>query len=123
MSNSFNVLSWHDAELREVLVDRHHPGASDEVRLRIARPEGDEDRLIFWDCYAMTAELNFGVIAEERIAGAVQTDDDPGLHALRERWKPLGVSLDLVHCYRLETSSASSVIKIYAKRFEFAGRA
>lgn len=118
MNDTFNSLPWHDAELLELSVDRRNAGERDEVRLRVAWPQGDEATLLFRDCYAMAAEMNFGVIAEERIASAVLIDDDPGLISIRDRWKPLGVSLEKLRCYRLETSSTSSVICIYAKQFE-----
>lgn len=118
MSDIFHSLPWHDAELLELLVDRRNAGARDEVRLRVAWPQGNEVTLLFRDCYAMTAEMNFGVIAKERIASASLIDDNPGLASIRDRWKPLGVSLNLLRCYGLEMSSTSSVIRIYAKRFE-----
>ncbi|WP_439529139.1 hypothetical protein [Pannonibacter sp.] len=120
MTDTFNSLPWHDAELLELMVDRRNAGARDEVRLRVAWPQGDEATLLFHDCYAIVAEMNFGVIAEERIANGSLIDDDPGLKAIMGRWKPLGVSLEMLQCYRLETSSTSSVIRIYAKRFEVA---
>jgi hypothetical protein len=53
---------------------------------------------------------------EERIARALLIDDDPGLISIRDRWKPLGLSLEMLRCHRLETSSTSSVIQIYAKQ-------
>jgi len=118
MSDIFNSLPWHDAELLELMVDRRSAGDRDEVRLRVAWPQGDEVTLLFRDCYAMTAEMNFGVIAEERITSGSLIDDDPGLTSIRDRWEPLGVSLDMLRCYRLETSATSSVIRIYAKHFE-----
>jgi hypothetical protein len=118
MTGSFDSLPWHDAELLELSIDRRRPGARDEVRLQVVWPDGGEATLLFRDCYAMTAEMNFGVIAEERIAGASLIDDDPGLTSIRDRWKQLGASLDVLRCYRLETSSTSSVIRIYAKQFE-----
>ncbi len=118
MSDDFNILPWHDAELLELLLDRREPGERDEVRVRVVWPQGDEATLLFRDCYGMVAEMNFGVIAEERIAGGSVIEDDPGLLAIRERWKPLGVSLELLRCYQIETSSTASVIRIYAKRFE-----
>ena len=73
---------------------------------------------MFRDCYAMTADMNFGIIATERIGSARLIDDDPGLTSIRECWKPLGVSLELLRCYRIEMSSTASVIRIYAKQFE-----
>jgi hypothetical protein len=118
MSDIFNSLPWHDAELLELLVDRRNPGVCDEVRLRIAWPQGEETTLVFRDCYAMTTEMNFGIISEERITGASLIDDDPVLISIRDRWETLGVSLEMLRCYRLETSSTSSVIRIYAKQLQ-----
>ena len=118
MSDIFNSLPWHGAELLELLVDGRKAGERDEVRLRVAWPQGDEATLLFRDCYALTAEMNFGVIAEERIASASMIDDDLGLVSIRDRWKPLAVSLEMLRCYRLETCSTFSVIRIYAKQFD-----
>ena len=118
MTDDFNSLPWHDTELLELLVDRHDPGVCDEVRLRVVWPDGEEATLVFYDCYAMTTEMNFGIIAEERIADASLIKDDPGLAFIQKRWKPLNVSLDMLNCYRLETSSTASIIRIYARRFD-----
>ena len=120
MSDIFNSLPWHDAELLELLVDRRAAGERDEVRLRVVWPQGDEVTLLFCDCYAMSAEMNFGVIAGERIASASVIDEDPGLISVRNRWKSIGVSLEMLLCYRFETSSTHSVIRIYSKRFQIA---
>lgn len=60
----------------------------------------------------MTDEMNFGVIAEGRFAAAYLLEDDPGLTMVRDRWKPLDVSLDILRCYRMTISSMSSVIRI-----------
>ena len=46
-------------------------------------------------------------------------DDDPGFISIRDRWKPLGLSLEMLRCHRLETSSTSSVIQIYAKQLRW----
>jgi hypothetical protein len=51
-----------------------------------------------------------------KIAGASLIDDDPGLISIRDRWKPLGLSLEMLRCHRLETSSTSCVIQIYAEQ-------
>ena len=67
------------------LVDRRYARDRDEGRLRVAWPRGDEATLLFRDCYAMTAEMNFGVIAEERIVSASLIDDDPVLTSIRDR--------------------------------------
>jgi hypothetical protein len=118
MIEDFDALPWHDAELLELSIDRRSPGTRDDVRLQVVWPDGSEATVLFRDCYGMTSEMNFGIIAEERIACASLIKDDPILASIRDRWKPLGVSLDMLYCYRLETSSTASVIRIYAKQFE-----
>ncbi|MCA6124045.1 hypothetical protein J6500_19410 [Bradyrhizobium sp. WSM 1704] len=114
---SFDSLSWHDAVLQELLINRRDPGARDEVRLQVVWPDGGRAALLFRECYGFAAEMNFGVIANEQIAVASTIQDDPYLVSLRDRWIPLGVSLDMLRCYRLETSSTGSVIRIYAMEF------
>jgi hypothetical protein len=118
MSCSFDSLPWHDAELLELLVDRRAPGERDEVCIRVAWPQGEKATLLFRDCYGLSADMNFGVIAEERIANALVVLDDPGLKSIRERWKLVGVELDLLRCYQIETSSTASFIRIYAKQMD-----
>jgi hypothetical protein len=118
MNTAFNSLPWHDAVLMELLVDRRNAGERDEVRVRLAWPQGLETTIVFRDCYAMTADMYFGIIATERIGCASIIQDDPGLTLIRERWKPLGVSLESLCCYRIQMSSTGSVIQIYASQFE-----
>jgi len=118
MTDSFNSLPWHDAELLELTIDRRNPGARDEVRLQVMWPNGGRAILLFRDCYAVTAEMNFGIIAQELIFSASLIENDPGLTSIRDRWRPLGVSLDMLRCYRLEMSSTSSLLRIYAEKFE-----
>jgi hypothetical protein len=118
ITTSFDSLPWHDAELQELTINRREPGACDEVRLQVVWPDGSRAASIFRECYGFAAEMNFGVIAKEQIAAASTIQDDPCLVSLRDRWKPLRVSLDLLRCYRLETSSTGSVIRIYAMEFE-----
>jgi len=117
ITTSFDSLPWHDAELQELTINRRDYGACDEVRLQVVWPDGGRAALLFRNCYGFTAEMNFGVIAKEQIAAASTIQDDPYLTSLRGRWKPLGVSLDLLRCYRIETSSTGSVIRIYAMEF------
>lgn len=118
MTVTFDSLPWHDAALLEVSVDRRNPGKCDEVRLRIAWPQGEEATMVFRDCYAMNADMNFGIIAEERIASAKLDNSDPSLASIRERWNSVGVSLEPLSCYLLEMSSTGSAIRIYAMKFE-----
>lgn len=114
----FNSLPWHDAELRELLIDRRNPGNADDVSLRITWPVGGEATVIFSDCYAISMDFNFVVTAEERILSASIIEKDSGLLKIRERWNLLGVTLNNLRCYHFETSSTGSVMRIYANRFE-----
>lgn len=118
MNNTFETLPWHDAELLEVTVDRRKAGECDEVRMRVAWPQGDEAALVFRGCYAMISEMSFGVIATERIGSGEIVVDDDHLASIQERWKSLGVSLVRLRCYRIEMSSTGSVIRVFAERFD-----
>jgi hypothetical protein len=118
VSDNFNDLPWHDAVLLNLSIDRHRAGERDEVLIQVSWPQGDEATLLFSDCYGFTADMNFGVIGEEHILIGDVVDDDPGLVSLRERWKQMGVPLETLRCYRIETNSTASVLKIYAQHFE-----
>jgi hypothetical protein len=118
MNATFDSLPWHDAALLELSVDRRNAGERDEVHLRVAWPQGEEAALVFRDCYAMNADMNFGIVATERIESARLDDNDPNLASIRDRWSSLGVPLELLGCYRLDFSSTASLIRIYAKQFE-----
>lgn len=117
MKTNFDALPWHDASFLELSIDRRDPGEHDEIHVHVVWPDGNAAILIFSDCYALSAEMNFGVIADEQVANAEIVEDDPGLAVIRERWGRLGVVLDQMHCYQIETASTASVIKIYANDF------
>ena len=118
MNATFDSFPWHDAELKELLVDRRESGERDVVQLLVAWPQGGESIFMFHDCYAMTATMNFGIIATESIGNASLVTDDENLLSIRERWRPSGVSLEALRCYRFDMSSTGSDIRIYALRFE-----
>jgi hypothetical protein len=118
MNAIFDSFPWHDAELRELLVDRRESGERDVVQMLVAWPEGGESKFVFHDCYAMTANMYFGIIATERLGNASLIADDEGLLSIRERWRSSGVSLEELRCYRFELSSTGSDIRVYAQRFE-----
>ena len=118
MNASFDSFPWHDAELKELLVDRREPGERDIVQLLVAWPQGGESMFVFHECYAMTANMNFGIVATERISNASLITDDQELFSIRELWRPLSVSLEELHCFRFEMSSTGSDIRVYAQRFE-----
>ena len=118
MTHAFDELPWHDAELRGLYVDRRQPGITDQVSLSVCWPNGAESEIAFHDCYALCAEMNFGVIAREAILAARVSYNAPGVTEIRARWEPLGVRLDDLACFEIETSSTGSLIRIYAKAFE-----
>jgi hypothetical protein len=118
MNATFDSFPWHDAQLKELLVDRRDPGERDVVQMLVAWPEGGESKFLFHDCYAMTANMYFGVIAAESIANASLIANDEGLLSVQERWRLSGVSLEELRCYRFELSSTGSEIRVYARRFE-----
>jgi hypothetical protein len=84
-SGGFDSLPWHDACLQEVVIDRRSPGIRDEIRIRVSWPDGTAAEVVFSDCYAMTTELNFGVIADEQIVSGSISENDSALPALRAR--------------------------------------
>lgn len=113
----FVSLDWHDAVLLGLNLDRSSPGERDEVVLRVEWPDGRRQTVRFLECYALVAEMNFGVIAEESILGARLVEDDR-LAEVRRKWAVLGVDLSELRCFALTTNSTASELRIYAKRFE-----
>ena len=73
--------------------------------------------MLFLDCYALIATLNFGIIADELIESAKLVDDDPELKLIRLKWEP-HVQLKALRCFQFETISTGSRIRIYAMHFE-----
>ena len=68
MNVDFDSFPWHDAELKELLVDRREAGERDEVHLRVEWPQGGEATFVFHDCYAMIANMNFGIIPFDELS-------------------------------------------------------
>lgn len=114
MDTNFNSLPWHDAELLSVSIDRSNAGNSDIVVLVVKWPDGKENSIIFNDCYFFNAQMNFGVIAEETILEAMCLAESDKLSEIKDKWEPLGVMLDKIRCYRINTNSTNSLIDIYA---------
>ena len=117
MSDVFESLSWHDAELLELTIDRRSAGVIDEVRLLIRWPDGKDDLLVFSECLSFVCSMNFGVIAEESILTASCLLETPELAALREKWKSFPQCVLGLKCFEIETNSTGSLLRIYAKRF------
>ncbi len=113
----FQQLNWHDSVLLNLTIDRRAPGERDEVLLLIEWIDGRKQLVRFTNCYAMEAQMNFGVIAEESILRAGCVSESPRLTEIRGRWNKLGVDLSDLLCFEIETSSTGSKIGIYAKVF------
>lgn len=115
---AFDAMEWHDAVLLSLNIDRRNPGKRDDVVLIVEWLDGRKRRVCFKDCYALDAEMNFGVIAPESIRGARCIAASPKLAEMRQRWATLGVDLESLRCFEMTTNSTASDIRIYAKRYE-----
>ncbi len=114
----FDLLPWHDALLLDVRVDRGAPGERDEVALTLEWPSGVRQNMVFADCYAFDAKMNFGVIAEESILGARCVSESTKLAEVKARWARSGVQLGDLACFEIETNSTASLLTVYARRFQ-----
>jgi hypothetical protein len=122
MSSGFEEMPWHDAVLLSLSLDRRNPGYCDEVRLQILWPDDSCSSVTFGDCYGFSAEMNFGVVAQEQIESISIDTDDIRLLSIREKWEKVGVRLDDLICYKIETASTASTLSIYAKYFHVESR-
>lgn len=113
----FNSLDWHDAIISQVAVDRSNPGENDSVSITIQWPDGNKNTIRFNDCYMLDAKMNFGVIAEECILGAECISDNEVITEIQKKWKSIGVGLDGLLCFSIETNSTNSSINIYSLSF------
>lgn len=118
MIQEFNDLPWHNANLQFVYIDRQKPGEQDVIKLLIDWPDGNSSSTIeFYDCYALSMNMNFGIIACESILSAECAVDSKELNSIRVEWLKVGVNLaDLKH-FKIITNSTNSIINIYALTF------
>lgn len=82
----FSTLPWHDAELLSIMINRRNPGENDRIVIDICWPNGEQETLVFDDCYGLEAKMNFGVIAPESILDASVTVQSDELTEIREKW-------------------------------------
>lgn len=118
VQDTFDELDWHDAVLLSLTLDRRSPGKRDEVVLIIEWTDGRQQQMRFLDCYALDAQMNFGVVAQESILSARCVPDSEKLAEVKQVWTRMGVDLHDLHCFEITTNSTASVISIYAKRYE-----
>ncbi len=114
MDTKFNSLPWHDAELLSISIDRSNAGNNDIITFVIKWPDGNQNDIVFNDCYLFDARMNFGVVAEESILEAMCLDESSQISDIKSKWQSLGVALDNIRCYRIITNSTNSQINIYA---------
>lgn len=118
MNSDFMNLPWHDAEILSLYIDRRDAGARDMVCMEIEWPIGGESEVVFFDCYAMSAEMNFGVLAPESILKVGVLDECAELTQIRSKWARVGVDLHGLRCFSIETNTTASKILIFAKGFK-----
>lgn len=71
MNQNFNDLPWHDTTLRFIYIERQQPGLKDVIKLLIEWPNDMNASIIeFYDFYAFSANMNFGIVASESILKA-----------------------------------------------------
>ena len=110
----FNEYGWHDANLLALSIDRSDPGNLDEVTLKIEWPDGDIERLVFFDCWEFEAQMNFGILANESILSAGCVTDSERLSKIRSRWQASGAQLSDLKCFEIRLNSTGSILRIYA---------
>jgi hypothetical protein len=106
-------IEWHDQLLTSVKIDRYKPGHNDSIELNVL-VDDSEMVLTFTDVYFADLKLNFGIIAEETIRYAIVKDDDSEIFNIKKEWKNVGVYLDDLFCFEINTNSTNSLIKIFA---------
>jgi len=111
---TFNDMSWHDAELLGINIDRKDPGENDQVIVDVCWPNGEKNRLVFSDCYGLEAKMNFGIVAPESILDASSLKESQELGEIRKKWGKIGVDLKQLQCFEIRTNSTSSILRIYA---------
>jgi hypothetical protein len=115
MSRQFEDLSWHDAVILAIEIDRRRPGVADEVIFTILWPDDRRSRIAFLECYAMDARLHFGVVARESVRSVTESEDTAELQLIRGKWRTLGVELSALKSFTIETNSTASSITVSAK--------
>ena len=115
---NFEDFYWHDAVIKNIIVNRDNPGIKDEIKIEIIWPENEERvSFVFEDVYWARMNLNFGIVANENIAQAfLLKDNDEDLINFYSKWN--GLMDDIKLCvYEILLSSTGGQIKIIAKSF------
>ena len=121
MKQEFNDLPWHDAELKEIVIDRHQ---GDNVKISVQWPEdygGGNVWIEFFKCYRLIANMHFGIVPPDFILEAECIEDSPELNNLKKTWASMGLDISQLYCYRIITNSTNSTIDIFSLGFQIKG--
>ncbi|WP_059359076.1 hypothetical protein [Parachlamydia acanthamoebae] len=118
MNINFNDLPWHDANLKYIHIDRSDPDNQDIVKILVEWPDGLASIIEFHDCYALKANMNFGIVANESILAAECLMDSDELNLIHNKWLKMGAKLKSLKCFSINTNSTNSTIDIFAKSYE-----
>lgn len=113
---TFNDFLWHDAIIKEIIIDRNTPGSNDNITFLIEWPTKENVFFTFEGAYWLIMELNFGIIADETILKASCSVDDDDLDKFYSKWKGLMNDVKLFS-YEINLNSTGGKIKILAKTF------
>ena len=113
----FNDIYWHDAVVKNIVIDRNDPGVLDTIQFEINLPEGEQIKLLFKDVYWSNMILNFGIKAEETILDAfVSEENDEDFQDFYSKWNSLMDEV-VLNCYVINLNSTGGKIKIIARGF------
>lgn len=115
---NFNDFYWHDAIIKNILIDRSNPGLKDTISFEIELPEDNGSmNLIFEDVYWSSMNLNFGIIAEETILSAIELNNgNEYLLNFNSNWGDALKDIQLKF-YHFIFNSTGSDIKIISKGY------
>ena len=116
MNQEFNDLPWHDAELKDILIDR----SRDSIKIKISWPENDDDDYVFIEflnCYAFKADMTFGMTPPDCIFEAECILHSQELEDIKKLWSEMKIDIPELRCYRINTNSTNSTIKFFALGF------
>ena len=116
---NFESFYWHDAIIKNIVINRNSPGIKDEIEMEIIFPDNNERvNFVFEGVYWVKMELNFGIIADESILqSCLLKRDDKDLINLCSLWKD-NVSNAELNVYEILLNSMGGKIKIIARKFK-----
>lgn len=115
MTDNFNSIFQHDAVIKSLTIDRSHPGQNDIIHLNVFLRQSNKNVIVeFFECHACKTSLNFGIQAEESISSAKCISNSTEITAILETWSKIGVHIQGLKCYEIQTNSTNSEIKIFA---------